>query len=152
MQITRRADYAIRTVLDVARLQPGEVALTGEVAERQRIPAPFLAKIVLALTRAGILRSFRGSGGGIALAKPADQITLLQVVEAVDGPVAMNRCVLWPDECERSDACPVHKVWCDTRALLAEHLGAISIASLIESGQGDEKAPSSTVPRSDSDP
>jgi Rrf2 family iron-sulfur cluster assembly transcriptional regulator len=137
LQITRRADYAVRTVLDVAGLRPGDVALTSEVAERQRIPAPFLAKIVLALTRAGILRSFRGSGGGIALAKPPDQITLLQVVEAVDGPLAMNRCVLWPDECERSDACPVHDVWCEARTLLAEHLGAISLAALVEDRRGD---------------
>lgn len=132
MQITRRADYAIRTVLDVARVEPGSVALTSEVAKHQGIPAPFLAKIVLALTRAGLLRSFRGCGGGIALAKPADQITLLEIVEAVDGPIAMNRCVLWPEECERSDECPVHQVWSGARTLLADYLGSISLASLVD--------------------
>lgn len=136
MQITRRADYAVRTMLDVAGVEPRGVALTGEVANRQGIPAPFLAKIVLALTRAGLLRSFRGSRGGIALAKPADQITLLQIVEAVDGPIAMNRCVLWPGECERSTGCSVHKVWCETRTLLAEHLGRISLAALVEGRRG----------------
>lgn len=130
MQITRRADYAVRTMLDVARLGAGAVALTGEVAARQGIPAPFLAKIVLALTRSGLLRSYRGSGGGIALAKSADQITLLEVVEAVDGPMVMNRCVLWPEECGRSGSCPVHQVWCQARGLLAEYLGQISLAAL----------------------
>jgi len=135
MQITRRADYAVRTMLDVAGLEAGEVALTHEVAQRQRMPAPFLAKIVLALTRAGLLRSHRGSGGGIALAKPAHQITLLDVVEAVDGPIAMNRCVLWPQECGRVDTCPVHDVWCETRALLVDHLGGVTLADLLSRGK-----------------
>lgn len=131
MQITRRADYAIRTMLEVARLGGGAVAQTGEVAARQGIPLPFLSKIVLALTRAGLLRSYRGSGGGISLAAPAERISLLQVVEAVDGPIAMNRCVLWPSECGRSESCSVHPVWCRARDLLAEYLAGVSLASLM---------------------
>ena len=102
MQITRRADYAVRTMLDVARVQPGTMALTHEVAAMQGIPTPFLAKIVLSLTRGGLLKSFRGSGGGIVLAKTAEEISLLRIVEAVDGPIAINRCVPWPEECNRS--------------------------------------------------
>lgn len=132
MQITRRADYAVRTMLDVAGMAAGTVALTHEVAARQGVPPPFLAKIVLALVRAGLLRSHRGAGGGIALARPADQITLLQVIEAVDGPLALNSCVLWPEECPRSQVCPVHEVWCEVRSLLVERLGAITLSQLLE--------------------
>ncbi len=130
MQITRRADYAARTMLDVASLESGSVALTHEVAARQGIPAPFLAKIVQALTRAGLLRSHRGSGGGIALAKPADQITLLQVVEAVDGPIAVNSCVLWPDECSMAEDCPLREIWCEARSLLVTRLRGTRLSEL----------------------
>lgn len=132
MQITRRADYAVRTMLDVAGVGAGAIALTHEVAARQGVPPPFLAKVVLALVRAGLLRSHRGAGGGITLARPADQITLLQVIEAADGPLALNSCVLWPEDCPRSQVCPVHEVWCEVRALLAERLGGITISQLLQ--------------------
>ncbi len=132
MQITRRADYAVRTMIEVAKAEEGATALTHEVAARQEIPAPFLAKIVLALSRGGLLRSYRGSGGGIALAKPADQITLLQVVEAVDGPIAVSSCVLWPEDCARSGRCPVHEIWCEARSLLVNRLKSTTLAELVE--------------------
>ena len=136
MQITRRADYGVRTILDVASLDAGDVALTHEVAMRQGIPLPFLAKIVPALTHSGLLRSQRGAGGGISLARRADQITLLEVVEAIDGPLALNMCVLWPEECGRSGVCPVHEVWCDARTALADRLGGTTIADLLRRGEG----------------
>lgn len=131
MEITRRADYAVRTMVDIASQEEGSMALTSEVAARQGIPAPFLAKIVLALTQANLLRSYRGAGGGLALAQPASQVNLLQIVEAIDGPVSLNRCVLWPEECSRSGACPVHEVWCEAHRLLADHLRRTSLADLV---------------------
>ncbi len=137
MQITRRADYGVRTMLDVAgaETQSGALALTHEVASRQGIPLPFLAKIVPALTRAGLLRSHRGSGGGITLGRPAAEITLLDVVEAVDGPISLNMCVLWPEECPRSGTCPVHEVWCAAQSDLARRLRAVTIADLVIKGR-----------------
>ena len=132
MQITRRADYGIRTVLDLASLDQGVMGLTHEVAARQGIPLPFLAKIVPALARAGIVRFYRGAGGGLSLARPADGITLLNVVEAVDGPLALNMCVLWPEDCPRSGSCPVHGVWCEAQQTLATQLGSVTIASLLK--------------------
>ncbi len=131
MQITRRADYGVRTVLDVATLTQGSVALTHDIAARQGIPAAFLAKIVPALTRAGLLRSQRGSGGGLTLGRSAEQITLLDVVEAVDGPLALNVCVPWPGECRRSGECAVHEVWCEAYSALADRLRRSSIADLV---------------------
>ncbi len=132
MQITRRADYAVRTMLEVAGGDGASTALTHEVAAKQGIPAAFLAKIVLALTRGGLLRSYRGSGGGIALARPADQITLLQIVEAVDGPIAVSSCALWPEECARSGFCPVHEIWCEARTLLVDRLSSTTLSVLVE--------------------
>ncbi|MGE5620836.1 MAG: RrF2 family transcriptional regulator [Sphingomonadaceae bacterium] len=134
MQITRRADYAVRTMLQVAESE-GSTVLTQEVASRQGIPAPFLAKIVLSLTSGGLLRSRRGSGGGIALARPADQITLLEIVEALDGPIAVNSCVLWPEECSRVGDCPVHEIWCEAQSLLVERLRSTTLADLVKRGR-----------------
>lgn len=132
MQITKRADYAVRTMLEVAKAEDSAPALTQEVAARQGIPGPFLAKIVLALTRGGLLRSYRGAGGGIALARPADQISLLQVVEAIDGPISVSSCVLWPEECTRSGTCPVHEIWCEAQTLLVDRLKSTTLSSLVE--------------------
>ncbi len=131
MQITRRADYAVRTMIEVARGRSSPV-LTHEVAERQEIPMAFLAKIVVVLTKGGLLRSFRGSGGGITLARPADQITLLQVVETVDGPIVVNNCVLWPEECTMVGGCPVHEIWCEAQSMLVGRLQSVTIADLVK--------------------
>lgn len=139
MRITRRADYAIRTLLDVASQDGKAVALTHEIAARQGVPAPFLSKIVVALTRAGLLRSYRGARGGVALGRPAADISILHVVEAVDGPLAVNRCVLWPEECERSRDCPIHPVWCQARDLLVKHLGGITLADLADRTRRSEE-------------
>ena len=78
--------------------------------------------------------SHRGSGGGIALARPAGQISVLEVVEAIDGPLALNICVLWPEECGRSPTCPVHEVWCDARSLLAKRLQDTTVEQLLKRG------------------
>jgi len=148
VQITRRADYAVRTMMDVAGLGEGATALTREVASRQLLPAAFLAKIVRSLTQAGLLRAYRGSGGGITLSRPPEEITLLQVVEAVDGPISVKSCVLWPEECYRAGGCAVHGVWCEVQRLLVQHLSGTTVASLVErervprpSECGDEALP-----------
>jgi Rrf2 family protein len=111
MQLSRRADYGVRLILDLA-VQPQETrSSTQEIAARQSIPLPFLAKIISQLSLAGLVVTFRGAGGGVTLARPATDINLLQVVEALDGPIALNRCLLQPGACPREDHCPVHETW-----------------------------------------
>jgi len=118
MEISRRTDYGVRLILDLAGLPDGERASTQEIAERQDIPAPFLAKIISQLSLSGLVNTHRGAGGGVRLARPASEINLLQVIEALDGPVRLNRCVLDPGVCPRDQICPVHRVW----ARAQEHL------------------------------
>ena len=118
MEISRRTDYGVRLILDLAALPDGERASTQEIAERQDIPAPFLAKIISQLSLSGLVNTHRGAGGGVRLARPASEINLLQVIEALDGPVRLNRCVLDPGVCPRDQTCPVHRVW----ARAQEHL------------------------------
>lgn len=105
MLVTREADYAIRCVLEVAR--QGRVS-AARVAELQGISPTFLGKIVQSLARAGILSTRRGVGGGVTLAVPLEQITLLRVIEAVEGPLCLNDCVADPPQCPQIDTCPVY--------------------------------------------
>lgn len=111
MEISRRTDYGVRLILDLAGLPDGKRASTQEVAERQNIPAPFLAKIISQLSLSGLVSTHRGAGGGVMLARPASEISLLQVIEALDGPVRLNRCAKEPGMCPHDQICPVHPVW-----------------------------------------
>jgi Rrf2 family protein len=120
MEISRRTDYGVRLILDLAGLADGERASTQEIAERQNIPAPFLAKIISQLSLSGLVNTHRGAGGGVRLARPAAEINLLHVIEALDGPVRLNRCVINAGICPQDEGCPVHRVW----ARAQEHLVA----------------------------
>src|SRR5512139_427392 len=93
MQITRQADYAVRAVLYLAQLGAEQRAATSQIAQEQSIPPSFLAKIVSQLSVAGLLQTSRGARGGVSLARSPEQISLLEVVEAIDGPILLNECV-----------------------------------------------------------
>ena len=123
MHITRQADYAVRAVLYLARLRPGKRAPTAQIARDQRIPPSFLAKIIAQLSVAGLVQATRGARGGVSLARAADDISLLDVVEAIDGPMVLNDCTATPEICPMSADCPVRSVWCDVRAELVQRLG-----------------------------
>lgn len=113
MEISRQADYAIRAILDLARIPEGELTQTREIAHRQEIPEKYLPTIVRTLARAGLLRTLRGSHGGISLSRPPAEITLREVVEAIDGPILLNRCQIRPGECSVGDSgiCSLHEFW-----------------------------------------
>lgn len=122
MQITRQADYAVRAVLYLSKLGPDRRAATSHIAQEQQIPPSFLAKIVSQLSVAGLLQTSRGARGGVSLARTPDQISLLEVVEAIDGPILLNECVSANGACTFGDDCPMRPVWCDAQAELVERL------------------------------
>lgn len=122
MQITKQADYAIRAVLYLAKLGPNERAATSQVAAEQHIPPSFLAKIISQLSIAGLLHTSRGARGGVMLARPPEEITLLEVVEAIDGPIALNECVNDINACTFGHECPLRPVWCEAQDELVNRL------------------------------
>lgn len=132
MQITRQADYAIRAMLFLAKLEPSERAATSQIANVQKIPPSFLAKIISQLSIAGLIHTSRGARGGVLLSRSASSITLLEVVEAIDGPISLNECTLTPDICEFSDDCPMHKIWCETQEELVQKLRKTTFSSLVK--------------------
>ena len=131
MQITRQADYAVRAVLFLARLGPDHRAATSAIAEDQNIPPSFLAKIVSQLSVAGLLQTSRGARGGVSLARPAEEISLLEVVEAIDGPILLNECVAKTGNCTFRDSCPMRPIWVETQAELVGRLQAATFDGLI---------------------
>jgi Rrf2 family protein len=131
MQITRQADYAIRAVLYLSGLNPSQRAATSHIAEDQGIPPSFLAKIISQLSIAGLIHTSRGAKGGVTLAKAPDSISLLDVVEAIDGPVALNECTINPGGCTRSEICPMHSIWCEAQAELVNRLDSTSFAQFV---------------------
>lgn len=130
MQITRQTDYAIRCVLYLAE-HPNEVKVVNEIASSKSIPKVFLAKILQKLSKAGIVRSYKGVKGGFELAKRPKDITLLDVIEAIDGPVAMNICAIDKRLCNMSNQCSVHPVWVQLRQDTERKLRKYSIDRLI---------------------
>ena len=132
MQITRQADYALRAILYLARLDPGEKAATSQIAKEQQIPPSFLAKIISQLSIAGIIQTSRGARGGVNLARNPEEISLLDVVEAIDGPVTLNECVNNPSTCSFGDNCPIHSIFCDAQAQLVKNLSEATFDKLLE--------------------
>jgi Rrf2 family protein len=134
MQITRQADYAMRAVLYLARLGSERRAATSQIAEDQRIPPSFLAKIVSQLSVAGLLHTSRGARGGVSLARPPENITLLEVVEAIDGPILLNECALDAGVCIFGDDCPIRPIFSTAQLQLVTHLNSTSFGDILPNG------------------
>ncbi len=130
MELTRKGEYAVRGIIHLARQPYGNVALLSDIAEEADIPQTFLAKIFQQFAKLGFVNSYRGSGGGFSLARPASTITLRQVVEAVEGPIAPNRCIPEADACQRSATCAVHTVWRRVQLQALEILDGVTIEEL----------------------
>ena len=130
MQITRQADYAVRAVLYLAQLGSSQRAATSQVAQEKSIPPSFLAKIISQLSIAGLLHTSRGARGGVTLARDPKEITLLEVVEAIDGPIQLNECVTEKGTCTFEEDCPIHPIWCETQNLLISRLKGTNFADL----------------------
>lgn len=130
MHFTRQADYGLRTVLYLAQLGPGASVATGRIAEDQNIPSSFLAKIVSQLAIAGVLRTTRGAHGGVSLARAPENISLLDVLHAIDGPIELVHCIDNPEECQFSAACSIQETLDEAQRALTSSLAATDFGSL----------------------
>jgi Rrf2 family protein len=111
-------------------LDNGGRAPTSHIAREKQIPPSFLAKIVSQLSVAGVVQTSRGARGGVSLARPAEDISLLEVIEAIDGPITLNECVADSSACTFGDECPVHSIWCETHDALVGRLKSTNFESL----------------------
>ena len=130
MQLTRSGEYGLKGVLFLARQPREKFVLLSEISKYQHIPEPFLAKIFQRLSKAGLLRSARGSKGGFCLAKPHGSITMREVIETIDGPIALNRCLRREGECDEEGLCPIYEVWSKAQNQLLEILESTTVEDL----------------------
>jgi Rrf2 family protein len=121
MRITRETDYAIRCILYLSR-RPTENVIVSEIADAMEIPASFLPKIVQRLVKGGLLQSVKGVKGGIRLSRDPEAISLFDVIEVIEGPLALNVCTGADHPCTRSAACTVRPAWAEIQGILEEQL------------------------------
>lgn len=122
MRLTKAGEYAIRCALFLSFQGMGIVVSKKEIARVMDVPAQFLVKIAQQLARAGIIEIVQGSKGGYRLLVPPEQLTMLDVVEAVIGKIYLNDCVVRPESCSRISACAIHRIWETARDQLRETL------------------------------
>lgn len=137
MKITRQADYATRAVVHLARAPKEKLVATSDIAREQSIPASFLAKIIAQLSVAGLVQTSRGARGGVRLARDPLEITLLEVIEAIDGPIQLNVCVEQREKCTFEKNCPLQPVWCDAQAELVTRLRNTNFGQMLEPNQAE---------------
>lgn len=130
MELTRKGEYAIRGIVYLAAQPEDKVCLLSDIAAAVEVPATFLAKIFQQFSKIGLVKSYRGTGGGFVLGRPSDKITMLEVVEAVEGPIIPNRCVVSPGECARDAFCNVHPVWKRVQDKVRDVLAGVTLKDL----------------------
>ena len=131
MRLSSMADYAVVTMAAAARHCGHARINAGQLAEETGLPAPTVQKLVSRLTAAGLLRSSRGIGGGLKLARPAAAITLADIVEAVEGPIALTACVdQGKHDCGLEAACQVKPHWPVVNAALRGALAGVALTQL----------------------
>ncbi|AKH43294.1 FeS assembly SUF system regulator [Altererythrobacter atlanticus] len=131
MRLSSMADYAVVTMSVAARHCGGARVSATELAEEAGLPLPTVQKLVSLLGRAGLLRSVRGAGGGLQLARPAAAITLADIVEAVEGPIALTACVqAGKHDCALEDNCTVRPHWGAVNEALRGALANVPLTQL----------------------
>lgn len=131
MQVSRRVDYALRAAINLARQPAGRASSVAEISAAEAIPKKFLEKILQDLIHAGLVVSRRGAHGGYSLSRPATEVSFRHVMEAVEGPIALNVCVGERNLCTVSVTCGMHHVWAEGQRRLIELFAATKLADLI---------------------
>jgi Rrf2 family protein len=130
MNITRAADYAVRVMVHLAGLPTGSCVARPDLTRATATPDSFLAKVLQQLVQVGMITSRRGSGGGFRLAVSPESVSLLDVIEAIEGPTQLNTCLEPGPSCERKSWCAAHAVWVEAQSALQSVLRSASIAEL----------------------
>ncbi len=130
MIYSRSSEYAIRAFINLAQVQDGKFVMVKQIAQQENIPSHFLAKILQQLARKGLLRSSKGPTGGFSLRSPAGDITLVQIVESLDGLTEYQKCVSGLAECTDDAPCGMHDSWKALRSRIMEYLEQTTIADL----------------------
>lgn len=130
MILSRTSQYAVQAMIYMATQLPNTPVLNKDIAERLNVPAPYLAKILQAMSKGGLLSSFRGRLGGFCLREPAAQITLMRLLQLTEGADFTQSCLLGLKRCSDETACPVHARWLPIKEKVIEMLNQMTLADL----------------------
>jgi len=147
VKVSTRGDYACRALLSLALHADGNPTSVRDIAERTALPQPYLEQILLALKGAGIVSSKRGVGGGYVLARPTNEITLAQIVSAVDGPIVIGDFGEPHQDgaCDHEGQCVLLAVWANVGEYMRRHLEAMTLADIAEMARGEAPWPEPIV-------
>jgi Rrf2 family iron-sulfur cluster assembly transcriptional regulator len=127
---SRQCEYAIQSVIYLAQKKDGQLTTIKEISSHLKIPFHFLGKIFQKLSRKRLLHSMKGVSGGFRLAKPSNEIVLMDIILAVDGPDVVNLCVLGYKECSITEPCPMHNEWKETKETFFAAMGKKNIRDI----------------------
>ena len=144
MKISTKARYGTRALLDLALNANGEIVQLKDVAARQALSPSYLEHLFIPLIAAGLVKSTRGSRGGVALARPAREIYLREIVEALEGPIYLVDCLNGSNDCPRSGACATQDIWGELNDAIGGVLDKTTLADLVEKQRRMVKVPSTT--------
>ena len=130
MQLTLAGEYAIRTMIHLAENESEKTITIFDISRTQEIPEMFLRKIIPLLSSAGFIKTRKGKQGGVSLAKNPNSITPLEIIQAVEGPIALNRCLIDKEFCTDIRWCSVHTIWCELLVEMKKKLSSKSIKQI----------------------
>jgi len=138
MQITRATDYAVRVLIHLATLPESSRVAAPVLAQAIRAPESFVSKVLQQLVQRGLISSHRGAGGGFQLAVLPGNVSLLDVVEMMEGPVQVNLCLEGEAACDFSSWCGAHPIWNEAQTALKNVLASASIARLAKDSTANQ--------------
>lgn len=140
MKFTAKTEYGVRAIMQVASNR--DLTQVREISKRQNIPERFLEQVMALLKKSGLIESVRGASGGYLLSRPADNITLADIIEAIEGPITVMECLTGDDDLkcgQQTSACVVREVWKGIQSTIAKELHSITLANLVEKERKKQK-------------
>ncbi len=131
LRVSRLTDYATLVMTCIAA-HPAEVLSTAQIAEETHLELPTVSKLLKSLSHSALVESFRGVNGGYRLARPAEAISLAEIVEALEGPIGMTECGLADGQCDREAQCGVRGSWQRINNVVDQALRAVSLADMLK--------------------
>jgi Rrf2 family protein len=132
VKLSTRGRYGTRALLELAFHWGEGPVLLKDIAQRQQIPLPYLEHLITPLVQAGIVKSTRGSRGGVLLLKPPEEVILSEVIQLLEGSIAPVECVDNPETCARSELCITHDIWDEVREAISKVLESTTLQDLVE--------------------
>lgn len=132
MKISTRGRYGLRILLDLALHQSDSPRMIRDIAESQQISEKYISRLIIALRQAGLVSSVRGAKGGYRLACPPADISILNVVEIMEGKISVVECVRAPDGCSRADGCPARSMWSGINRKIEDALSGVTLQDIVD--------------------